>query len=104
MFNVGPTELMVILVLALIVFGPKRLPEMGKSIGKGLREFRKAQTDIRREISQGLNESPTGEGASGPRSESPTGIPGESPTGTPGESPTGTPASDGQGTADQTSV
>jgi sec-independent protein translocase protein TatA len=58
MFNVGPTELMVILVLALIVFGPKKLPEMGKSIGKGLREFRKAQTEIRREISDGLKDTP----------------------------------------------
>jgi sec-independent protein translocase protein TatA len=58
MFNVGPTELMVILILALIVFGPKRLPEMGRTIGKGLREFRKAQVDIKREISQGLTEPP----------------------------------------------
>lgn len=61
MFNIGPTELMVILVLALIVFGPKKLPEMGKSIGKGLREFRKAQMDIKREITEGLDESPSQE-------------------------------------------
>src|SRR6266542_3465738 len=59
MFNVGPTELMVILVLALIVFGPKKLPEMGKSIGKGLREFRKAQMEIRNEISEGLRDTPS---------------------------------------------
>jgi len=61
MFNIGPTELMVILVLALIVFGPKKLPEMGRSIGKGLREFRKAQMDIKREITEGLDESPSQE-------------------------------------------
>ena len=61
MFNVGPTELMIILVLALIVFGPKKLPEMGKSIGKGLKEFRKAQMDIRREITEGLRETPASE-------------------------------------------
>jgi len=41
MFNVGPTELMVILILALILFGPKKLPEIGRSLGKGLSEFRR---------------------------------------------------------------
>jgi sec-independent protein translocase protein TatA len=59
MFNVGPTELMIVLVLALIVFGPKKLPEMGKSIGKGLSEFRKAQADIKREIREGMSETPS---------------------------------------------
>jgi sec-independent protein translocase protein TatA len=39
-FNVGPLELVVVLIIALIVFGPKRLPELGKSLGKGIREFR----------------------------------------------------------------
>ena len=81
MFNVGPTELMIILVLALIVFGPKKLPEMGKSIGKGLKEFRKAQMDIRREISEGLKETPSS---------------GAAPATQDGAA-TGTPASDGQG-------
>jgi sec-independent protein translocase protein TatA len=38
--NVGPLELVVILVIALVVLGPKRLPEVGKSLGKGLREFK----------------------------------------------------------------
>ena len=38
----GPLELMVILVVALIVLGPKRLPEMARNLGKGLREFRQA--------------------------------------------------------------
>jgi sec-independent protein translocase protein TatA len=38
--NVGPLELIVVLVIALIVLGPKRLPEVGRSIGKGMREFR----------------------------------------------------------------
>jgi sec-independent protein translocase protein TatA len=40
MFNIGPLELMVILIVALVVVGPKRLPEVGKTIGKSLREFR----------------------------------------------------------------
>jgi sec-independent protein translocase protein TatA len=38
--NIGPMELIVVLAIALIFFGPKRLPEMGSSIGKGIREFK----------------------------------------------------------------
>jgi len=42
MSGVGPTELVIVLVLALIVFGPKRLPELGRSVGRGMREFKQA--------------------------------------------------------------
>jgi sec-independent protein translocase protein TatA len=38
--NIGPMELIVVLAIALIVLGPKRLPEAGRSLGKGLREFK----------------------------------------------------------------
>jgi sec-independent protein translocase protein TatA len=38
--NVGPFELAIVLIIALIVFGPKRLPELGRSLGKGIREFK----------------------------------------------------------------
>jgi sec-independent protein translocase protein TatA len=38
--NVGPLELLVVLIIALVIFGPKRLPELGRSLGKGIREFR----------------------------------------------------------------
>jgi sec-independent protein translocase protein TatA len=38
--NVGPLELAVVVIIALVVFGPKRLPELGRSMGKGIREFR----------------------------------------------------------------
>ena len=38
--NIGPLEIVVILIIALVVFGPKRLPELGRSMGKGIREFR----------------------------------------------------------------
>ena len=41
-FNVGPMELMIVLALALIVLGPKRLPDAGKSLGKGMREFKES--------------------------------------------------------------
>ena len=40
--NVGPMELIVILAIALIVLGPKKLPEVGRSIGKGMREFKES--------------------------------------------------------------
>jgi sec-independent protein translocase protein TatA len=39
-FNIGPMELVVVLIIALVVLGPKKLPEVGKSLGKGMREFK----------------------------------------------------------------
>ena len=44
--NVGPMELIVILAIALIVLGPKKLPEVGKSLGKGMREFKDSLSNI----------------------------------------------------------
>jgi sec-independent protein translocase protein TatA len=38
--NIGPLEIIVVLIIALVVFGPKRLPELGSSLGRGIREFR----------------------------------------------------------------
>jgi sec-independent protein translocase protein TatA len=38
--NIGPLEILVVLIIALVVFGPKRLPELGSSLGRGIREFR----------------------------------------------------------------
>lgn len=40
--NIGPLELVIVLVIALIVLGPKKLPEMGRSVGRGMREFKSA--------------------------------------------------------------
>ena len=42
MFGLGATELIVILVIALLVFGPRKLPEIGGALGKGIRDFRKS--------------------------------------------------------------
>ena len=48
--SIGGTELLIILVIALVVFGPKRLPELGRTIGKGLGEFRRASNDLKRSL------------------------------------------------------
>lgn len=65
--NIGFPELLIILALALLVFGPKKLPEVGRSIGRALREFRRTSDEIKekleeeihaeefREIKDGLN-------------------------------------------------
>jgi len=41
-FNIGAPELIIVLVIALIVLGPKKLPEVGKSLGRGMREFKES--------------------------------------------------------------
>lgn len=48
--NIGPAELIVILLVALVVFGPRKLPELGKSLGHGLREFRKSTQGLKDEL------------------------------------------------------
>lgn len=58
MFGVGMPELLVILVVALIVLGPKRLPEIARSLGKGMAEFRKASSEFQRTLSASLEEPP----------------------------------------------
>lgn len=50
MGNLGMPELIFILVLALIIFGPKKLPEIGKQVGKALGEFKRASNDLKRTI------------------------------------------------------
>jgi len=53
--NLGLPELLFILILALLIFGPKKLPEIGRTLGKGMAEFRKASTDLRRTIERELD-------------------------------------------------
>jgi len=50
MFGIGPVELAVVLVVALLVMGPKKLPELARTVGRGLAEFRRASNDLRRSM------------------------------------------------------
>lgn len=53
MGNIGFTEIMILLVVVLLVFGAKRLPEIGSSMGKGIREFKRSLSETADAISQG---------------------------------------------------
>lgn len=55
MFGIGTTELIIILVVALLVLGPKKLPEIAKSLGKGVAEFRRMSSDMQRTIETEAN-------------------------------------------------
>ncbi len=63
-FGIGIWEILILLIVALLVFGPKRLPEMGRSLGRGLREFKDSVTgrerdDDRLELTDGDDDSPS---------------------------------------------
>lgn len=52
MFGMGPMELAIILVIVLVIFGAKRVPEIGASFGKGIREFKRSISDVDQQIRQ----------------------------------------------------
>lgn len=52
--NIGITELIIILVIALVIFGPKKLPELGQSLGRGIKEFRSATREVKNQVAEGL--------------------------------------------------
>ena len=58
MFGIGAGEFVIILIVGLIVFGPSKLPEIGRAIGKGLKEFRKAQAALSATLNEPLDEPP----------------------------------------------
>ena len=60
MGNLGMPELMMILVLALLLFGPKKLPEIGKQVGKALGEFKRASNDLKRTIEDEMEKASSG--------------------------------------------
>ncbi len=67
--GIGPGELIIILIIALIVVGPGKLPDVGSALGKSIREFRKAATDVKESVS--LDPLPT-PSASAPTTPAPT--------------------------------
>ncbi len=56
MFGIGFQEMLIILVVVLIFFGPKRLPDLAKSLGKGIAEFKKASEEVRKGIDEAVRE------------------------------------------------
>ena len=56
MGTIGGMEIFIILVAALVIFGPKKLPEMGRSLGKAIREFKSAGNDLQDELTKAANE------------------------------------------------
>lgn len=56
-FNIGVPEAVVIMGVALLVFGPKKLPELGRNMGKGLRNFKDSMSSAASEVKAGFNES-----------------------------------------------
>ncbi|WP_407538932.1 twin-arginine translocase TatA/TatE family subunit [Deinococcus radiomollis] len=56
--NLGFPEIMIILVVALLVFGPKKLPDLGRSLGNGIREFRKGTQGLKDELAGSMKDAP----------------------------------------------
>jgi len=55
MFGIGMPELIVIFIVALLVFGPKKLPDLGKALGRGLAEFKRASEELKEGLSRDLS-------------------------------------------------
>jgi sec-independent protein translocase protein TatA len=65
-FNIGPGELIIVLIIALIVVGPGKLPDVGSALGKSIREFRKAATDVKETTSLDATPAPAPAPAAAP--------------------------------------
>lgn len=86
MGNIGPTELIIVLVIVLLIFGPKRLPSLGRQLGSGMREFKDSITgrngdDEKEETVTALPPAPEQDDASARPAAAP---PAATPTGEPG--------------------
>lgn len=68
MFNLGPGEMFVLVVLVLLIFGPSQIPKMARGLGEAMREFRKAQRELHNEINR---DEPTPHRLSGAAPEAP---------------------------------
>ena len=91
MLNIGPQELILVLIIALVVVGPARLPELGRSIGKALREFRKVQDEVKDTFKATMNDDT-------PTRVTPRPTPHAPPTARSDGAPTEAPATDGVAT------
>ncbi len=56
MFGIGMTELLIVLVVALLVLGPRKLPEMARTLGRGMAEFRRASDELRSTLNASIEE------------------------------------------------
>ena len=54
----GPTELTIIVIIVLLLFGGKKIPELMKGLGKGIREFNNAKNDVKQHIEEGMKDTP----------------------------------------------
>jgi TatA/E family protein of Tat protein translocase len=95
-FNIQGPELIIILIIALIVLGPGRLPEVGAALGKSIREFRKAASEVK-EVTKieepaggGTVSSPSSAGAPAPPGATPPPPPGQDPSAAAGTAPSRT--------------
>ena len=70
MFNVGPGELAIVFGLALLIFGPKKLPELGKALGQGIGNFKRSLSDAQNEMTTAIKESVKAEAKTDEKSKS----------------------------------
>ena len=83
MFGIGMPELILILAVALIVLGPKRLPEIARTLGKGLAEFRRTTDELKEEIREVEEEIENPSSSTAAAEESPTPVPPSKQSGKP---------------------
>ena len=75
----GPLELVIILVIALLILGPGRLPDVGASLGKSIREFRKASSDVQEAVNVNVDTTPIPPAAAAPAAAAPATAPAPAP-------------------------
>jgi len=86
--SLGMPELLFILVLALLVFGPKRLPQVGRTLGRSMREFRKATSELKRSVELEISDDePARPAAAAPRATAPEPVDVSEPAATPEPAP-----------------